>query len=930
MAAALINKQRASESSAPIASYSLDGVTEYDDAIRGQGDANNNAAYVDDDEYDLVNSLKPAARGKGVAAEAETAAATRRVVEAREVEVAEAAVGDADTETGAAKPKAAAAPKAKRRRLTLAEDPQQFHARPRELALINHSEIRGDESKALGASTTADYIFSQIPFSELQLHSKLVGALTRPMDENGLNLGKSTVVQSCVLPLFTRPASATAADGTLHTSAQNVLLKSETGSGKTLAFVLPILHSLMSAAEPVKREDGTRAIIISPTRELCTQISNVLTKLTSVCVNIVSGCMTGGEKKKSEKARLRKGVVILVSTPGRLLDHMKTTDCFNLQQLRFIVLDEADRLLDLGFEKTIMEVVGLIRGVAVAGGTASAASGQSLEKKYAAQQAMAAKKCLYPKALVHIMASATLTLSLRRLALPLMGNQPFNLVDADKQKMRVVRSAKDLEKDEEDSRGEGANVGDADANAKTTAEGAKSGTMMAEAEMLDAPKQLQQYFMTVSCKWRLAALLSFLRTHSNQKIMVFMATCDSVDFHSLALREAAWPVQLDAEAAGGGAGDDNVDSGAPSASKEEEAKSKRRTQVLEPLKSNHEGVLGEGFPVFRLHGNIPQKERATVFTQFAAAPRGVLLCTDVAARGLDLPKLDWILQYDPPCETTDYVHRCGRTARRGKAGSSLLFLLPSESAYTTLLANHGLRTEALSLQKLFNDVTKFIPGATQFKNTEEMAAVIIQRRLERTIEANQPLLLASRQAFRSHVRAYATHSKDSKGIFRVTSLHLGHVARSFALRDAPKAGSMSSSAEDVLARIHNGVYGLKKDGPVHSLSREDKKRARDEKYSLSGNSKSSKDKGKKRQRTELLDAAIRSTDDKDGSLSIKDRKKEKNKRKWDNAQTLQKLRPITSGGAARNRPSASNTNARPRIGGHAQRQRALASAEFQG
>ena len=81
----------------------MDGVTEYDDAIRGQGDANNNAAYVDDDEYDLVNSLKPAARGgKGVAAEAETAAATRRVVEAREVEVAEAAVRDADTETGAA------------------------------------------------------------------------------------------------------------------------------------------------------------------------------------------------------------------------------------------------------------------------------------------------------------------------------------------------------------------------------------------------------------------------------------------------------------------------------------------------------------------------------------------------------------------------------------------------------------------------------------------------------------------------------------------------------------------------------------------------------------------------------------------------------------------------------------------------------------
>ena len=94
--------------------------------------------------------------------------------------------------------------------------------------------------------------------------------------------------------------------------------------------------------------DRTQALIIAPTRELCSQITDILQKLTNLCVYIVGGLITGGEKRKSEKARLRKGVVVLVSTPGRLLDHMKTTESFVLNHLKFIVLDEADRLLDLG------------------------------------------------------------------------------------------------------------------------------------------------------------------------------------------------------------------------------------------------------------------------------------------------------------------------------------------------------------------------------------------------------------------------------------------------------------------------------------------------------------------------------------------------------------------------------------------------------
>ena len=103
-------------------------------------------------------------------------------------------------------------------------------------------------------------------------------------------------------------------------------MKSQTGSGKTLAYLLPVLNDLVSLGSGLKRTDGTRALILAPTRELCSQIADVLNKMTQCCVWIVGGSVTGGEKKKSEKARLRKGVVVLVATPGRLLDHIKTTE----------------------------------------------------------------------------------------------------------------------------------------------------------------------------------------------------------------------------------------------------------------------------------------------------------------------------------------------------------------------------------------------------------------------------------------------------------------------------------------------------------------------------------------------------------------------------------------------------------------------------
>jgi superfamily II DNA/RNA helicase len=86
-----------------------------------------------------------------------------------------------------------------------------------------------------------------------------------------------------------------------------------------------------------------------------------------------------------------------------------------------------------------------------------------------------------------------------------------------------------------------------------------------------------------------------------------------------------------------------------------------------------------------LQGKQKQQKRTNTFFEFINAESGILLCTDVAARGLDIPRVDWIVQFDPPDDPRDYIHRVGRTARAGKVGKSLLFLLESELGFLRYL-----------------------------------------------------------------------------------------------------------------------------------------------------------------------------------------------------------------------------------------------------
>lgn len=709
-------------------------------------------------------------------------------------------------------------PKKKHRSLRLHEDPLQHHAKPKDLISsdpvpVSSSSSSGPQSQTALATT----IFASKRFSEIPgLHPKLVRALEGAIEEGGLGLKSSTKVQGSVLPLLVRDKGSKATSKRKSIDVEvprSVLLKSQTGSGKTLAFLLPLIHDLMSLPTVPTRDMGTHALVMSPTRELCTQICQVAERLTNRCAcTIVTGTVTGGEKKKAEKARLRKGIVLLIATPGRLLDHLKTTESFTLTHLRWVVLDEADRLLDMGFEKNILEILSILRGeevgaAAVAGASRSRAA-QNLERRYRDEAAKHAKISRDVASVCYVMASATLSQAVCKLVKPVMGSavaaakrkrlkkllkkkrkrksdgdgdgadngndddaeaddddddgdSAFYIVDAEAEQARLVRPSEVDTMMSSTRTGDGTvymptGLGDDGGGSaidvlQQESSGSKHGTSLRHGEVVAAPATLVQYTMTVTAKWRLAALVSFLRAKARErsKIIVFMATCDSVDFHALLFRSSLWPQDLDPNPRdteegdrSKGVGSDNhpssVDgtSGFGSDAKgskgieaalavaEDTHKRQQRGSAvlkeedlsLEPLEMCcQEGLFGPSVPVYRLHGNVPQRMRSDTLAAFSAATEGILICTDVAARGLDIPRVDWIVQYDPPCESSDYIHRAGRTARSGHGGSALLFLMPAEASFATLLHSHGMYTHAMRLDSVLMDVVRDIPGAQRFK-----------------------------------------------------------------------------------------------------------------------------------------------------------------------------------------------------------------------
>ena len=443
-------------------------------------------------------------------------------------------------------------------------------------------------------------------FDELPLSEKTKKALAIMNDEKGF-VTMTEIQRKSIPPLM---------------QGRDLLGAAKTGSGKTLAFLVPaveLLHRLR-----FKPRNGTGVIIISPTRELATQIYGIAAELMQFHPQ-THGMIIGGANRKNEADRLRKGVNLLVATPGRLLDHLHNTKDFLYHNMKCLVIDEADRILEIGFEEEMHQIIRRL-----------------------------------PKQRQSMLFSATQTKNVEQLA-----------------KLSIRTSPVYVGVDDE-------------AHTATVA-------------------TLEQGYVVAQPSDRFLILFTFLKRNLKRKVIVFLSTCKAVQYFADLL--------------------------------------------------NYVDV-----PVLSLHGKQKQRKRTNTFFEFCNAPAGILLCTDVAARGLDIPAVDWIIQYDPPDNPRDYIHRVGRTARAGASGRALMFLMPHELGFLAFLKTHNVPLNEYD----------FPP--------DKIARV--QGQLEKLVSQNYTLYRAARDAYRAYIQAYATHSL--KDIFDVQALDVLQVALAFGFRDPPE------------------------------------------------------------------------------------------------------------------------------------------------
>ncbi len=169
-------------------------------------------------------------------------------------------------------------------------------------------------------------------FSDFALHERLLKAL------ESLELSKPTPVQEQFIP----PAI----------TGRDIQASAETGSGKTAAYLLPILHRMLLKPQPLT---ATRALLLLPTRELALQVDKHCRDLAAF-TQIKTGTLVGGTSYAEQKALIRKNPEFIIGTPGRVQEHLHK-GALKLDQLEFLVLDEADRMLDMGFREDVMSIV---------------------------------------------------------------------------------------------------------------------------------------------------------------------------------------------------------------------------------------------------------------------------------------------------------------------------------------------------------------------------------------------------------------------------------------------------------------------------------------------------------------------------------------------------------------------------------------------
>ena len=363
-------------------------------------------------------------------------------------------------------------------------------------------------------------------FQELGLSAEVLRAL----NENGFK--DPFPIQELSIPLILK--------------GMDVIGQAHTGTGKTAAFSLPILNN-------IKRNGPIQALILVPTRELAMQVTNEIRKF-SKYVGIRTLAVYGGQSMSLQITQLRKGVQIVVATPGRLIDHVKR-GTIQLEAAKFVVLDEADRMLDMGFIDDIKFILFYVD-----------------EDR---------QTCLF---------SATIPPEISRLAQDYMKN-PHEV------------------------------------------------KLNEEEISLDT---IDQSYLIVEERQKFKHLCNFIKSRDEKQTIVFAAT-------------------------------------------------KQRTQRLAiELKQ-------QGLRAITIHGDLSQKQRDDSMHRFRTGSEDILVATDIAARGIDVPAIGHVINYDIPDDPLIYFHRIGRTARAGGTGKAISLVSQDRvDDFTRILKNTELPIKRLN------------------------------------------------------------------------------------------------------------------------------------------------------------------------------------------------------------------------------------------
>ena len=463
----------------------------------------------------------------------------------------------------------------------------------------NKDNSQSDNKNEIKEEPKNDDYFSNVKFSEMNLNKILLERLNLQGYET------ATEIQAKSIPIALK--------------GEDIIGSAKTGSGKSLAFLIPTVQYILNHP----KNEGIQSLVITPTRELALQLYDLAKSLMNdngtTCVLVIGG---GNRKKESEKLSSSEARII-ICTPGRLIDHMVNTKKFNYNNIKILTIDEADKILKIGFEEELTEIIKLI-----------------------------------PKNRQTLLFSATITPKVEDL---------------------ITLSVKNYEN---------IRIKSSDPTVST----------------------LEQGYLIIDADKKFLFLFTFFKKNKNAKILVFFATCKEVEFYSSLL--------------------------------------------------NYVDV-----PVLSITGEYKQQKRSTTFMEFCSLDKGILLCTDVAQRGLDIPDVDWVIQYDPPHDPEEYLHRVGRTARgANKVGKALLMIMPNEINFIRMLQLYKIKLD-------------------EFQFPEKKLAKV-QEQLEKLVNKKDKYLLnLATDAYRAYIHSY--HANTDKDTFYLEKLDLLKVCKSFGLISPP-------------------------------------------------------------------------------------------------------------------------------------------------